>query len=575
MRDTPPSAASPGDSGRVTAVVLLTVIGVALAYLPTLGYPWCNLDDPEYIAGNQTVLRGWTAAGVAQAFGFDLWLYHPLTILSLMLDVDVAGWIASFFGSSSPGGEAADNQAVLRAVCRFHNILLHLLNSLLVGLFARRLVGRGPGLAVAMLFAFHPLRVEAVVWICERKELLAACFGLLAVLAYLQYARGGGRRWYAAAILAAASSLLSKPTFVTLPGLLLLLDVWPCGRITTTATGGRFSFRDRQLRDCLIDTAPFLLMSLACTAATLLSIREGLVDVSRVPLWHRLETALIGYATYPLMDLVPWPLAILYPLRQTWDPIRLVASIVVVVALTVAASNVRTRLPAAAFGWAWYLLATLPTSGLAQNGQQAYADRFHYVPGIGLTVAAVALVMEAARRLRLPSSAVTSAAGLAAAVLLAITVAQVRVWRDMEALWQRAAIAVPNNWLALDRYAWQLSQRGRYKDAAVCWQQCHAGLAHKLRYACNLATNALAAGDHDEAALWRASAIAEPRRRLDECLAIADLEEKFGNFREAAFALRQALAIAPDDEQIRTTLERLIRGARRPDAPPSAEPWPP
>ncbi len=568
-----PPARRPQDRGLSVIIALLVCFGVAAAYLPSLRYPWCNLDDQDYIAGNQEALRGLTLTGVIRAFGFDLWLYHPLTMLSLMFDAEVAGWIEGVLGPPTAGEVASDDQAVLRAVCRTHNILLHLLNAGLVMLFARRLVGRGPGVVVAMVFALHPLRVEAIVWICERKELLAASFGLLAVLAYLQYAVGAGRRWYAAAVVAAAASLLSKPTFVTLPGLLFLLDIWPCGRIATASTGGRFSFRDRGLFRCLLEKVPFLLLSLACTAATLLSIREGLVDTSRVPLWHRLETAAIGYATYPWMALCPWPLAILYPLKQTWDPLRVMASAAVVVVLTAAAIHVRSRLPAVSFGWAWYLLATLPTSGLVQNGQQAYADRFHYVPGIGLVVAVVALFHALARRLRPSTWGITSAAAVAAAVLLSVTVAQVQVWRDMETLWQRAVVAVPNNWYALDQYARLLSERGRYEDAAACWQQCYAGLAHRLRYACSLAVNALAAGDAAAAARWRAAAIAEPRGRLEDCLAIAELERKFGNHRETAFALRQALAIAPENEQIRDELRRLLQENLPPrGSPPATSP---
>jgi tetratricopeptide (TPR) repeat protein len=552
-----PSAARSGDRGRVTAVACLGCAGLVIAYIPFLGYPWCNLDDHDYIAGNPAVLGGLTVASVRQAFRFDLWLYHPLTILSLMFDAEVARWIDPFLGPLVPGEAAAGDQTVLRAVSRLRNILLRVFNTALVGILARRLIGRGPGLAVAALFVLHPLRVEAVVWICERKELLAACLGLLAVLAYLRYAAGDGRRWYAAAVVAAAASLLSKPTFVTLPGLLLLLDVWPCRRIATSGTGSRFSFRDRAVYRCLIEKLPFLLLSLACTAATLLSIREGLVDLGRVSAWHRLQTAAIGYATYPWMAIWPWPLAILYPLKQSWDPLRVAASAAAVAGITAVAIHYRSRLPAASFGWAWYLLTTLPTSGLVQNGQQAYADRFHYVPGIGLTVALVAIVMAVTRRLRLPSNVGAAATAAAAAALLTVTVTQVRVWRDMEPLWRRAAQAVPNNWYALDQYARLLSQRGRHSEAAACWQQCHAGLAQRLGYACNLAANALAAGDAGEAAFWRASAVAEPRGRLDDCLAIAALEEKFGNHREAGFALRQALAIAPANEQVRAELQRL------------------
>jgi len=296
------------------------------------------------------------------------------------------------------------------------------------------------------------------------------------------------------------------------------------------------------------------------------------VDVGRVSAWHRLQTAAIGYATYPWMALCPWPLAILYPLKQTWDPLRVAGSVAIVAGITALAIHYRNRLPAAAFGWAWYLLATLPTSGLVQNGQQAYADRFHYVPGIGLAVAAVAIAMAIARRLRLRAWAAPAALGLAAVALLLLTITQVRVWRDMDTLWQRAVMAVPNNWYALDQWARQLSQRSRYEDAAECWRQCHVGLAHKLRYACNLAANSLAAGDATAAAEWRAAAIAEPRRRLEDCLAIADLEERFGNRREAAFALRQALAIAPDNETIRAELRRLNLEDGNSAAMPGADP---
>lgn len=525
---------------------------VAAAYLPALGFPFCNLDDHDYIAGNPTVLGGLTTAGIARAFRVDLWLYHPLTLVSLMADVEVAAAIERVTGV----GDA--DRAMLRAVCRVHNVLLHLLNTGLVAAFAARLLGWRQGLAVAALFSLHPLRVEAIVWICERKELLAATFGLMAVLAYLRYTAGRSGRWYAAAVVAAAASLLAKPTFVTLPGLLLLLDVWPLGRIADRANGGRFSIGDPQLLRCIVEKLPFVLLSAACTAVTLFSIGEGLVDVERVDLGHRVATAVIGSATYPLLDLWPWPLAILYPLKQAWSLPRVWGSAAAVAAVTAAAIAGRGRLPAASFGWWWYLFASLPTSGLIQNGQQAYADRFHYVPGIGLTIAAVAIAAAVMQRLRLPRGVGIGACAVAAAGLWAVTVAQVQVWRDGESLWRRAVEAVPDNWYALDQHARQLARRGRYAEAAACWERCHAGLAHRLRYACNLAANAHAAGDEQAVVRWRAAAVAEPRRRPEDCLAIARLEALLGNHGAAVFAARQGLALGPANAAVRADLERLM-----------------
>ena len=555
------STVFPSRGGYAGAVVAACVCaGVALAYLPALGYPFCNLDDYDYVSGNPTVLRGLTLEGIGAAFRSGLWLYHPLTIVSLMVDAEVAGAIDRFTGTTGT------DLATLRVVCRVHNVLLHLVNTWLVAALAGRLLGRYAGLAVAVLFAVHPLRVEAIVWICERKELLAACCGLTAVLSYLRYGDGLGRRWYATAIVAAAASLLAKPTFVTLPGLLLLLDVWPCGRIADAATGGTFSIRDHGLARCLIDKVPFLLLSAACTAVTLSSIGEGLLGVERIDLGHRVATAVIGYATYPLLDVWPWPLAILYPLKQAWSLPRVWGSAAAVAAVTAAAIAGRGRLPAASFGWGWYLLASLPTSGLIQNGQQAYADRFHYVPGIGLAIAAVAIVAALMRGLRLPRGVGIAACTLAAGGLWAVTVSQVQVWRDGETLWRRAVEAVPNNWYALDQHARQLAKRGRHPEAAACWEQCYAGLAHRLRYACELAANAHAAGDTEAAGRWRAAAISEPRRRPEDCLAIARLEALLGNRDEALFAVRQGLAFAPGDGALLAEFERLTTGDVRPAA---------
>ncbi|NBX29132.1 hypothetical protein EBR04_01550 [bacterium] len=544
----------------VGAVAACICAAVAIAYLPAIGFPFCNLDDHDYIAGNPTVLGGLTAAGIARAFRVDLWLYHPLTLVSLMADVDIAAAIERLTGTSGV------DRATLRAVCRIHNVVLHLVNTGLVAAFAARLLGWRQGLAVAALFSLHPLRVEAIVWICERKELLAAAFGLIAVLAYLRYTTGRNGRWYAAAVVAAAASLLAKPTFVTLPGLLLLLDVWPAGRIAERANGGRFSVRDFQVGRCLVEKVPFVLLSAACTAVTLFSIGEGLVNVERVDLGHRVATAVIGYATYPLLDLWPWPLAILYPLKQAWSLPRVWGSAAAVAAVTVAAIAGRGRLPAASFGWWWYLLASLPTSGLIQNGQQAYADRFHYVPGIGLAIAAVAIAAAVMRGLRLPRGAGIAACALAASGLWAVTVAQVQVWRDGETLWRRAVEAVPNNWYALDQHARQLAKRGRHSEAAACWERCYAGLAHRLRYACELAANAHAAGDAEATGRWRAAAIGEPRRRPEDCLAIARLEGLLGNRDEALFAVRQGLAFAPGDGALLAEFERLTTGDVRPAA---------
>ncbi len=528
-------------SGLLMGWICLIACTGAL-YLPALSYPFCSLDDDHYVTENQTVLGGLTSKGLMEAFGFGLWLYHPLTLMSLMGDVELAGWLEQMQGGAL---QAAADRVVLRSVCRSHNILLHLLNTCLVGTLATRVLrSRGAGLAVAALFGLHPLRVEPVVWICERKELLAAAFGLLSVLAYIRWAETGWRWTYVGSLTLAGCSLLAKPSWVMLPGLLLLIDVWPLGRIPfpLLTRNGRSSLGTAVVH--VAHLAPFVALSLGCTAATLYSIRDGLATTHFLGIRSRLETVVVSYATYPLLDLAPANLALLYPLRQTWNPLRVAASLAAVGGITAVLIRLRGRCPAALFGWFWYLLSALPTSGLVQNGQQAYADRFHYLPGIGLTITAVGMTSALGAWLRLPPRLGVVFSMAVVLCLAGLTHDQVRVWRTPETLWHRSATAVSNNWYALDQYAQQLRTQGRHAEAAACWERCFRGLAHRLRYACSLAENAAAAGRPDEAALWRDAAMLEPRRTARDWETVGRMEKALGNRDMAAFAFRRAAEMA-------------------------------
>jgi hypothetical protein len=348
-------------------------------YGRALEYPFSNLDDPAYIASNPLVRNGLSLAGIRWAFGFDVWLWHPLTIVSLMLDADIARWVDAALGQAA-------TEATLLRVCRIGNILLHLANAALVGMLARRLLGdRWQSLAVAALFALHPLRVEAVVWICERKELLSATFGLSAVLAFIRYADGKGGAWYIGSVVLTAVGLMTKPTFVTMPGILLLLDVWPLRRADWLRL--------------LQEQVPFLLLSAAATWLTCSAIGDGLISQDALSPGYRLQTAIVGYATYVRMTGLPWPMTLMYPLPFLWPTAHVVAAAALLIVVTGCAVALRRAVPAALFGWLWFLGTAVPTSGIFQNGTQAYADRFTYVPSVGLLLAVVAACGELFRRL--------------------------------------------------------------------------------------------------------------------------------------------------------------------------------
>ena len=530
-----PARAHRPPSSRFAPVAAALLFALTLAlFLPLADNGFVNFDDPLYVAANPVVQRGLTLEGLRWAFtATRSGNWHPLTWLSHMADVELFG-----------------NRA---GAHHLMGVLLHALTSgaLLLWLAAAtRSLWRSA--AVAALFAVHPLHVESVAWAAERKDLLSALFGVFALAAYTNWVRRPQRRMYLVALLCFALSLMAKPMLVTLPLLLLLLDRWPLGRTQPRAAALR-------------EKAPFFLAAAGAAAVALFAQRAGgaVVAFEHLPLPLRLFNALTAYAVYLVKTLWPAGLAVFYPHPgdlASWRPAGVALLLLAGISGLVFS---RRSQPWLRVGWSWYLITLLPVIGLVQIGNQALADRYLYLPSIGLFVAAVWAT--AAFVAAWPAARLAALVAGAAVIVLfaALTHRQLPYWKDTRALFTHALAVTEGNWLAHNNLGVALANEQRFAEAADAYRLALQikpayGLAHS-----NLGVALLLLGRDAEAQFHLERALAvEPNReetRYNLALLLADA----GRTEEAVAHLRAAVALIPEHAEARSNLGTLL--ARRGD----------
>jgi tetratricopeptide (TPR) repeat protein len=462
-----PMNASP-DQPRVLAVCGLLALITLAVYWPVTSAAFINYDDPGYVTENAKVRGGLTAGGGVWAFTkshSSNW--HPLTWLSLMLD-------AQLFGLR-PGG------------FHFTNLLLHTANTLLLFHVLRRMTGAFWRCAlVAALFAWHPLHVESVAWITERKDVLSTFFGLLALDAYVRWVQEPRRRHYALALLCLALSLMSKAMLVTLPCLLLLLDWWPLKRCVPQRGAGEAresdgpavlgSFPPALLREKL----SFFALSIAASLVTLLvQSKAGAMALGdRLPLADRLMNTVVSYVRYLSKTFWPEGLAVFYPHPGHWPVATVGFASVLLVTITVLVVRQRADRPFLLVGWLWYLGTLVPVIGLVQVGAQSMADRYTYVPLIGVfMMVAWALAAAVTSDFQRKVASVVAASVLSGCIVL--TAQQVRLWHDGWTLFNHALAVTSNNAVAHKGIGSLLAERG---DDATALKHFDAALAINPAY---------------------------------------------------------------------------------------------
>jgi tetratricopeptide (TPR) repeat protein len=413
--DRPAPPTEPEHAKHVRLAVALLAAVTFLAFSRALTCEFVNLDDTTYVVQNKTVKAGLTKQGVVWAFTtFESANWHPLTWLSLELDASL--WKLDPLG--------------------FHltNVVLHAANAALLFLALRALTGAfWRSVAVALLFAVHPLRVESVAWVSERKDVLSSLFGLLALWGYALYVRNPSVKRYLWVVMPFALSLLAKPMFVTLPCLLLVLDWWPLGRARSLADWRRL----------VVEKLPLVAVTVLSSIVTFRAQAEGgaVMDLTGFSPQVRLENAVVSYAVYLGKTLWPAGLSPYYPHPvYGYDggglsPALVGGALVVLLGLTAGAIALRRRAPYLLTGWLWYLGTLVPVIGLVQVGGQAYADRYTYFPQIGLLLGlcwGVADLVRGRAQLAFAATAVT------AVTLAGLTVSQLQAWRNSDALWNHA-----------------------------------------------------------------------------------------------------------------------------------------
>ena len=428
---------------QVFGVCFFLVAITWLVFGQTIRYDFVNYDDNDYVYANPAITSGLTLHGITHAFsGRHARNWHPLTTLSQMLDCQLWGVRA--------GGH------------HFTNVVLHTIAVVLLFLVLKQMTGAiWQSAFVAALFAIHPLRVESVAWISERKDVLSAVFFMLTLGAYARYARFPSFGRYLTMSILFALGLMSKPMLVTVPLVLLLLDYWPLQRF-----GGRSS-----IKRLALEKIPLLTLSAAAGVATLLLQRSSLAVVEQLPLVSRIGNGLVSCVIYVKQMIWPVGLAVFYPHPGDQLPVWEIGLAIVLLALVSAgAIALRRKLPYLVTGWFWYLVMLLPVIGLIQVGSQAHADRYTYLPQIGLYLLLAWAITDAlASRLQRRILAVTASVAVIALAWCAHV--QASYWRNGESLWGHALAVTSGNFMAHDGLGECLGNRGRLDEAIDQFQK--------------------------------------------------------------------------------------------------------
>ena len=428
----------------VGVCVFLTVL-VWVVFGQTLRHDFVNYDDPRYVYENTKITSGLSIAGIGWAFTHihsENW--HPLTTISHMLDCQLYGLKAGWH--------------------HFTNVLLHTIAAILLFIALRQMTGAlWRSAFVAAVFAIHPLRVESVAWIAERKDVLSGVFFMLTLLAYVPYVRAPSIRRYLFVAVVFAFGLMSKPMLVTLPFVLLLLDYWPLGRIRgqNSDVSGH-----ENLVMLVVEKIPLVGLSAVSSVVTFLAQRGAVGWTEQLPVLARINNTVVTYVVYMWQMLWPVKLAVFYPHPEKRLPLsEIILALAILVTATAAALVLRKKRPYLVTGWLWYLGMLVPVIGLVQVGWQGHADRYTYLPQIGLYVLLTWTVADLTAGWRRQREILSASAAIIIGVLSWRAWIQTSYWRDSETLFTHALAVTSNNDVAENNLGIVFLRKGNLDEA--------------------------------------------------------------------------------------------------------------
>jgi Tfp pilus assembly protein PilF len=533
----------PNDRWRVLLVSAGLVLATLGVYWAVHDYEFINLDDDLYVSDNPHIRNGYSWESVRWAFSagllhksgnVDYW--QPVTVLSRLLDVQLFGL--------NPGGH------------HLMNLLFHVGNTVLLFWVLRRMTGATANCAfVAALFALHPLQVESVAWVTERKDVLFGLFWMLTMWAYLRYTEKPGTRRYLMVLLVFALGLMAKPMVVTLPCVLLLLDFWPLGR-TRWERGVGGADRSTSPKRLVAEKLPLLGLAVVSTLVTFGALRQHnvVIPIEHLPVGLRIQNAICWYARCMGKTIWPADLAVYYPYTGPW-PVSQVAAVVFVTGIvTVAIIRAARRYPYLVVGWFWCLIALLPVIVLTQVGAQSMADRYTYIPLIGLLIVVAWGVPDLTSKWRYRREVLACAGAAVIAACVVATRMQVAYWRDSATLFEHALQVTSNNSVAHRNLGVALAQQGRFEEAIVHYRETLRIMPHLAGTHNNLGNALQMMGQLEEAVRHYETAL-----RLDPKFPAAhnnlgNALLKMGRTEEAIAHLQRAVMLEPNYTDARIKL---------------------
>jgi protein O-mannosyl-transferase len=514
-----------GDRWPLLGVCVFLIAITWIVFGQTLRFEFINFDDGDYVYKNPEVARGLTLAGIVWAFThLHAANWHPVTWISHMLDCQLYGL--------SPGGH------------HFSNVVIHAATVILLFLVLRKMTGAlWRSAFVASVFAIHPLRVESVAWVAERKDMLSGLFFMLTIAAYIRYTRRSSPWSYGFLLLSLALGLMSKPTLVTVPVVLLLLDYWPLHRLTAPHDAKKAPLQ----RQLILEKLPLLVLVAASCALTLLAQKVAIQPLTYLPSTTRIGNTTISYVAYIRQMFWPFDLTPYYPLRaaDVAAP-KVLLSFLLLVSISVIVF-VHRRRRYLVTGWLWYLVMLAPVIGILQVGNQAHADRYTYLPEIGLYLALVWTAGDLCVNWRHRRFVLGA---FVAAILTALTFAartQTSYWKESESLWSYTLTRTSNNAMAELNLGEAVYTKGRVDEAIAHLTKAVEIEPGNATIHGSLGMALLTKGRRDEALthLRKSLELNPDQAPIHSALGVAFLE--LGEPEESVAHLRKALEIDPND----------------------------
>lgn len=519
-----------GSMWNIVFLGIVLILATVAVYAQVATYPFFTFDNVDFVTGNPHIENGITAHNIMWALtSVDAFNWHPVTWLSHIA-------IADFFGMSPRPHHLA-------------NVAIHTASALLLFILLLRLTGAlWQSICVAALFALHPLHVESVAWVAERKDGLSAFFCFLTLFLYADYVAKPKAVRYLLTLFAFVMGLMSKSMLVTLPFIMLLMDFWPFNRFLNSGYEKRLSQLIKSLATLTKEKIPFFVCSLFAGIVTLYAQNSGgvVIDLKEIPLQLRIENALIAYVKYIGKTFWPDDLAFFYPFPLAIEWWQIICSLLILLIISVAAIRINHRYPFFVFGWLWFLIMLVPVIGFIQVGGQAMADRYTYLPITGLFIMVVWGLPEFTSAMRYRQTLLALLAVTVICASAALTRQQLSYWQDSISLFRRTLQVTSNNYEIHSILGASLADKGDL-DAALA--EHFEALRINPRYSGvhnNLGLTFAARGDYEAAIRQYLLAIKLNSKNFDAHYNLGLVFQKTGNLDAEIYQYQEVLRLNPN-----------------------------